>query len=89
MKTVVELEDIIRSRADEDEAFRSRLKSDPYGAISEATGMTMPEGFSIHVHEESATDFHVVLPPASGPISDEHLRMAAGGFAGNAQNGDY
>lgn len=81
MKTVMEIEDMIRARADEDEAFRAKLLEDPREAINEATGLTVPEGFSIQIHEESATEFHMVLPPAGSRLSDEELRGAAGGFA--------
>lgn len=81
MKTVVEMEDMVRVKADEDGAFRSRLLEDPREAIKEATGLTVPEGFSISVHEESATEFHLVLPPAGSRLSDEELRGAAGGWA--------
>ncbi|MDE0345144.1 MAG: NHLP leader peptide family RiPP precursor [Boseongicola sp.] len=81
MKTAVEMEDMIKVKADEDEAFRGRLLEDPREAIKEATGLTVPEGFSINVHEESATEFHLVLPPAGSRLSDEELRGAAGGWA--------
>ncbi len=81
MKTVVEIEDMVRAKADEDETFRAKLLEDPRGAIKEATGLTVPEGFSIQVHEETATEFHMVLPPAGSRLSDEELRGAAGGFA--------
>ena len=81
MKTVVEIEDMIRVKADEDEAFRSRLIEDPREAIKEATGLTVPQGFSINVHEESATEFHLVLPPVGSRLSDEELRGASGGIA--------
>ncbi|MDE0611405.1 MAG: NHLP leader peptide family RiPP precursor [Gammaproteobacteria bacterium] len=81
MKTVAEMEDMIRVKADEDEEFRSLLIENPRQAIKEATGMTVPDGFSINVHEESATDFHLVLPPAGSRLSDEELRGAAGGWA--------
>lgn len=81
MKTVMEIEDMIRAKADEDEAFRSRLLGNPREAIKEASGLTVPEGFSINVHEESATEFHLVLPPAGSRLSDDEMRGAAGGFA--------
>ncbi len=81
MKTVVEIEDMLRARADEDEAFRAKLLEDPRSAINEVTGLTVPENFSIHVHEESATEFHVVLPPVGSRLSDAELRGAAGGWA--------
>ncbi|MDE0679955.1 MAG: NHLP leader peptide family RiPP precursor [Gammaproteobacteria bacterium] len=81
MKTVMEIEDMIRAKADEDEAYRGRLLENPREAIKEASGLTVPEGFSINVHEESATEFHLVLPPAGSRLSDDELRGAAGGFA--------
>ena len=81
MKTVAEMEDMIRVKADEDEEFRSLLIENPRQAIKDATGMTVPDGFSINVHEESATEFHLVLPPAGSRLSDEELRGAAGGWA--------
>ncbi len=81
MKTVAEMEDMIRVKADEDEEFRQQLIESPRDAIKEATGMTVPDGFSINVHEESATEFHLVLPPAGSRLSDEELRGAAGGWA--------
>ncbi|MDE0052631.1 MAG: NHLP leader peptide family RiPP precursor [Gammaproteobacteria bacterium] len=81
MKTVAEMEDMIRVKADEDEEFRQQLIESPRQAIKEATGMTVPDGFSINVHEESATEFHLVLPPAGSRLSDEELRGAAGGWA--------
>ncbi len=81
MQTSQEIEAQIRSRVDEDEAFRARLLDDPRSAIQDATGLTVPESFAIHVHEEGATDFHLVLPPAGGRLSDQELRDASGGFA--------
>lgn len=81
MRTAVEIEAQLKAKADEDESFRARLIQDPRRAIEEVTGMTVPETFNVHVHEESATDFHLVLPPAGGRVSDQELREAAGGFA--------
>ena len=81
MQTSVEIESQIREKVDQDEAFREKLVQDPRSAIKEATGLTVPENFNIHVHEESASDFHLVLPPAAGRLSDQELRQASGGFA--------
>ncbi len=80
MQTASEVESKIRAKADEDEAFRAKLLQDPRSAIKEATGLTLPEGFTVHVHEESASDFHMVLPPVGGRISDHELRDVSGGF---------
>ena len=78
MQTQAEIEATLRAKADEDDAFRAKLLEDPRSAISAATGLAVPEDLVVHVHEESATDFHLVLPPAGGRLSDEEMRMAAG-----------
>ena len=88
MQTAVEIETKLKAKADEDEVFRTRLMEDPRSAIKEVTGLTVPEGFSIHVHEESATDFHLVLPPAGGRLSDQEIREASGG-CGDCGLGNY
>ncbi|MDE0094806.1 MAG: NHLP leader peptide family RiPP precursor [Gammaproteobacteria bacterium] len=81
MQTATEIEARLRARAEVDEAFRALLLKDPRGAIKDEIGLTVPESFFVHVHEESATDFHLVLPPAGGRLSDQELREASGGFA--------
>jgi len=82
MQTATEIEAQLRAKADEDETFRARLLQNPRDAIKDATGLTVPETFSVHVHEESATDFHLVLPPAGGRLSEQEMRGAAGGHPG-------
>ncbi len=89
MQTAVEIETKLKAKADEDEAFRARLLEDPRTAIKEVTGLTVPEGFSIHVHEETATDFHLVIPPASRSLSDQEIREASGGMNWSALPADY
>ena len=79
MQTAVEIEAQLRAKAEQDQSFRSQLLDDPRAAIKEVTGLEVPQEFAIHVHEESATDFHLVLPPASGRLSDEELSGASGG----------
>ncbi len=88
MQTAVEIETTLKAKADEDEVFRTQLLEDPRNAIKAVTGLTVPEDFSIHVHEESATDFHLVLPPAGGRLSDQEIREASGG-CGDCGLGDY
>ena len=64
MTTATELKTRILSRADEDGDFRARLIADPKSAISAETGATIPDGFDVVVHEDSATTAHLVLPPS-------------------------
>ena len=78
MKTATELKARILSRADDDGDFRARLVADPRAAVADEIGMTVPEGFNVVVHEDSATTAHLVLPP-SPELTEAELAMAAGG----------
>ena len=78
MTTATELKTKILSKAAEDGDFRTRLITDPRAAISAETGVTIPEGFDVAVHEDSATTAHLVLPP-SPELTEADLAMVAGG----------
>ncbi len=53
------------SRAGDDHDFRERLLARPRETIEEELGVTMAGGHEIHVHEETCTATHLVLPPRS------------------------
>ena len=78
MTTATEMRDRILSKADEDGDFRARLIADPKAAISAEIGQTIPDGFDLVVHEDSATTAHLVLPP-SPALTETELEMASGG----------
>ena len=78
MTTATELKTKILSKAAEDGDFRTQLIADPKAAISAETGVTIPEGFDVAVHEDSATTAHLVLPP-SGGLTEAELQKVAGG----------
>ncbi len=80
MQTAADIEAKIRDKVDQDESFRERLLQDPRSAIKEVTGLTVPETFNLHVHEETSKDFHLVVPPKGGRLSDEELQQASGGY---------
>ncbi len=80
MTTATELKTQILTRADEDGDFRARLIEDPRAAISAEIGADIPEGFDVAVHEDSATTFHLVLPP-SPQLTEGELEQATGGIA--------
>ena len=89
MTTATELKTKILSKAAEDGDFRTQLIADPKAAISAETGMTIPEGFDVAVHEDSATTAHLVLPP-SPQLTEAELAMAAGGsWVVNTLGQDY
>lgn len=79
MKRPSEIAAQVLAKADEDENFRTLLMSDPKEAIKDATGLALPEGINIRVVEDSATDFHLVLPPAGRKLSNVEMRGVAGG----------
>ena len=62
MQTEMEIRAYIMLRATEDDAFRARLMADPKGTVEAETGITFPAEYTFHVHEETATDTHMILP---------------------------
>ena len=79
MQTAQEMEKTVLDKASEDADFRARLLSNPKAAIQQAVGVTVPEGFTIKVHEEDSTTAHLVLPPTSKLSSAELSAVAGGG----------
>ena len=77
MTTATELKTQILTKAAEDGNFRTQLIADPRVAISAETGVTIPEGFDIAVHEDSATTAHLVLPP-SPQLTEAEMEAVAG-----------
>ena len=88
MKTATELKTQLLNKAAEDGEFRGRLLADPKATIAAELGTTIPEGFNVVVHENSATTAHLVLPP-SPALTEADLEMAAGGhgYAGTGPGG--
>ena len=79
MRSEAEVKAHIAMKAAEDGAFRARLIADPRAAVEEETGLRFPDGYRLHVHEESATDGHMVLPPKPA-LSQEQLNRVSGGL---------
>ena len=62
-----------------DEAFAARLKDDPAAVLTEH-GIAVPEGITVHVHENTATDVHLILPGCTTrELDDAELDAVAGG----------
>ena len=79
METAPEMHAKIVGKAAGNAEFRSRLLSDPKGAIERELRVTIPASMSIAVHEDSPTKVHLTLPPDS-KLSESDLEQAAGGF---------
>ena len=81
MMSRAEAEQRIRDKAESDPDFRAQLKSDPRSALSAELGVEIPEEVTVHVHEETVSEVHPVLPPANEDLSDAELEMVSGGTA--------
>ncbi len=80
MKSPIDAEDILASRAGEDGEFRERLLAEPRETIEKEFGVTLAEDHEIHVHEETYSTTHVVLPPRS-KLGEAEREEAKGGAA--------
>ena len=80
MKTAQEMQAHLREKVEADEGFRVRLLADPKAAIREALDVEIPEGFTIHVHEDGPATTHLVIPQPAAELSEEELKMASGGI---------
>ena len=79
MQTESEVRAYILLRATEDAAFRAQLLADPKGVVEAETGVSFPADYTFHVHEESATDAHMILP-SSSQLSTQELEAVTGGW---------
>jgi hypothetical protein len=84
----VELEQLLRTRAHKDEAFRHELMTNPRAVLERDyadyfPGGKVPDGKIIKVTEEDEQTFHLVLPPKPSDIlsdiSAEVLESVQGG----------
>jgi hypothetical protein len=67
------------ARAWADEPFKQRLLADPAPALAEL-GIPVAPGVEVRVHENTATIFHLALPPRpSEELADEQLDAVVGG----------
>ena len=65
MKQPIDAADALAARADDDSDFRERLLAKPRETIEGELGITLAEDHEIHVHEETNSRTHLVLPPRS------------------------
>jgi hypothetical protein len=63
--------------AQKDPEFRSKLTSDPKGALSQLFGGQLPEDLNVQVHQEDANTIHIVLPNTT-PVAGSATADAAG-----------
>jgi hypothetical protein len=79
------IQEQIIAKAMKEEAFRQELLSNPKAAIKGELGISVPQGMTIMVYEDTPTTLHLVLPvrapSATGEeLSDAQLEQAVGGL---------
>ena len=77
--TATELRERLVGKAAADEEFRARLLADPTRVVEKELGLTIPDGFSIKVHEDRGDTSHLVLPPPAW-LAEADMETAAGGL---------
>ena len=76
-----EIRDRLIKKATVDTEFRARLLAEPCETIASETGVTVPAGFRIEVHEETADTGHLILPLAANiELGDDDLEQVSGGI---------
>lgn len=74
-----DVEDVIRTQAETDAAFRARLIADPRGAIAELFRAEPKADLTFSVIEEQPGEVVLVLPAAKDELSVAELDQALGG----------
>ncbi len=57
------------------------MLSDPNSVVESELGVSIPDGFKVVVHEDSAMTANLVIPPSTS-LNEDDLAAVAGGFAG-------
>ena len=85
MKTASEMRMALIEKAGKNDEFRTRLLDNPKSTIEGEFGVTVPEGFTLNVHQESRESAHIVLPPNPSLTTEQMMAAAGGGADDNVQ----
>ena len=79
MRSMAQLREEIMTKALVDSDFRQRLIDEPVATLRDDLGIGLPDGFTLHVHEDDGVgSAHIVLPPRGDLTVEELEQMAAG-----------
>ena len=68
----------LRAKAARDPDFRARLLANPRATIEEELSLKLADGHAIHVHEETDTAAHLVIPPRDKLTVEEREEARTG-----------
>ena len=78
--TEFRLREAVAIRSFADPAFRQQLLADPHEAVETLTDQPISRPLEIHVLEDTDSHINLVIPPApEGELSEEELKLVAGG----------
>lgn len=77
--TASDLRDRLIAQASDSDDFRERLVADPKAVLRDDYGIVVPESVRFHVHEDDATNAHLVLP-RSKRLTEAELQGASGAW---------
>ena len=80
MESVTEMRNKVVAKAQGDADFRQKLVEDPRAAAGEALGFDIPDSVKVHVHEDSASEAHIILPPSKDLTVEELDQVFGGGY---------
>ncbi len=80
-QAVLTFKQVLILKALKDPEFKKKLLEDPKKAIQEEFQITLPEDLKINVFENQEKTVNLVIPYASGELSDEELENLAGAGA--------
>ncbi len=80
MQSSYDLREELILRATEDADFRQQLLADPYTAIKDVLGVSVPDDVLVQVHEDANNLVNLVLPPME-KLDIAQLEAAIGGQA--------
>ena len=78
MKTAAQMQTELLEKVGMDAELRARLLDNPNQTLSEELGVTVPEGVTVHVHEEDSATVHLVLP-RSNRLTEAEMASVSGG----------
>lgn len=82
----------VAERTQTDPAFRQELIQNPRQALTQSTGLDIPDTVKIDVREETPNQFYLVLPPAQLSVGSEltsaDLAAVAGGWSSTSACSD-
>ncbi len=79
MQTPEQMQAALIQKSVDNPEFRDQFMADPKSVINKEFGFDVPDKISIKVHQSTADEIHIALPPAA-TLSDEELEAVSAGY---------